>query len=207
MRRWSGRPRRVTVHSLTLTGLEPTGADGLRRAQLVVRCGKGTFVRTLAADLGRSLGVPAHLAALRRTEAGPFTLDGALPLESLEQLARERPAGPAGPHHPPAEAMGFLPLAPVDANGAIALSRGRQLARPSEPDGLRRVVGPDGALVAVGEVAEGRLRPVRVITAPAPAGRPGPTASRLTEPRLRGVASRRSSGRRRTGCPARQLAR
>ena len=159
-------PRRVTVHSLELTGLAATGGDGLRLGQLVVRCGKGTFVRTLAADLGRSLGVPAHLAALRRTAAGPFTLEGALPLEALEQLAASDRAALLLRIIPPADAVAFFPLLVVDANGAIALSRGRQLTRPGEPDGLRRVVGPDGALVAIGEVKDGRLRPVRVITAP-----------------------------------------
>jgi tRNA pseudouridine55 synthase len=159
-------PRRVTVHSLELTGLAATGADGLRLGQLVVRCGKGTFVRTLAADLGRSLGVPAHLAALRRTAAGPFTLEGALPLEALEQLAASDRAALLHRIVSPAEAVAFFPLLAVDANGAIALSRGRQLSRPGEPDGLRRVVGPDGDLVAIGEVQAGRLRPVRVITAP-----------------------------------------
>jgi tRNA pseudouridine55 synthase len=159
-------PRRVTVHSLELTGLSATGADGLRRARLEVRCGKGTFVRTLAADLGRSLGVPAHLAVLRRTAAGPFTVEGALPLEALEQLATSDRAALLLRIISPADAVAFFPLLAVDANGAIALSRGRQLSRPGEPDGLRRVVGPDGALVAVGEVQAGRLRPVRVITAP-----------------------------------------
>jgi tRNA pseudouridine55 synthase len=164
--------RRVTVHALTLTGLSPVGPDDLRRADLVVRCGKGTFVRTLAADLGRSLGVPAHLGALRRTVAGPFLLEQALSLEALEGLAQaDRPALLAR-IIPPAEAVGFFPRLDVDANGAIALSRGRQLSRPGEPDGLRRVVGPDGALVAVGEVKDGQLRPVRVITAPVLPGGP-----------------------------------
>jgi len=164
--------RRVTVHALDLGEVGPVDRDGLRRVQLAVRCGKGTFVRTLAADLGRSLGVPAHLCALRRTVAGPFRLDDALPLEELERLAAgDRPALLARIIRP-ADAVAFFPLLPVDANGAIALSRGRQLARPGEPDGLRRVVGPDGALVAVGEVLAGRLRPVRVITAPVLPGLP-----------------------------------
>ena len=159
-------PRRVTVHALELGEVGPVGADGLRRVALAVRCGKGTFVRTLAADLGRSLGVPAHLCALRRTVAGPFRLEEALPLEELERLAAsDRPALLARIIRP-ADAVTFFPLLPVDANGAIALSRGRQLTLPGEADGLRRVVGPDGALVAVGEVKDGRLRPVRVITAP-----------------------------------------
>ena len=115
--------RRVTVHSLELTGLGPVDADGLRRAQLAVRCGKGTFVRTLAADLGRALGVPAHLCALRRTVAGPFTLDDALTLDALERLAASDRPGLVARIIPPAEAMSFLPLAAVDANGATR-SRG-----------------------------------------------------------------------------------
>jgi tRNA pseudouridine55 synthase len=165
--------RRVTVHSLELTGLGPVDADGLRRAQLTVRCGKGTFVRTLAADLGRALGVPAHLCALRRTATGPFKLEDALTLDALERLAASDRPGLMARIIAPADAVAFFPLLLVDANGAIALSRGRQLSRPEEPDGLRRVVGPDGALVAVGEVLAGRLRPVRVITAPVLPPSPG----------------------------------
>ena len=171
-------PRRVTVHALDLGPLGPIEADGLRRVALGVRCGKGTFVRTLAADLGRAVGVPAHLCALRRTVAGPFRLDDALPLEALERLAAsDRPALLAR-IIPPAEAVAFFMRLDVDMNGAIALSRGRQLSRPGEPDGLRRVVGPDGALVAVGEVQDGRLRPVRVITAPVLPPAPGGTRPR-----------------------------
>jgi tRNA pseudouridine55 synthase len=165
--------RKVTVHSLELGELLPVGDDGLRRAHLAVRCGKGTFVRTLAADLGRALGVPAHLGALRRTVAGPFTIDEALPLEALERLAASDRSALLRRIVAPADAVSFLPLAEVDANGAIALSRGRQLGRPGEPDGLVRVVGPDGALVAVGEVKAERLRPVRVITAPVLPSAPG----------------------------------
>jgi tRNA pseudouridine55 synthase len=169
-------PRRVTVNALELGEVGPVDADGLRRVHLAVRCGKGTFVRTLAADLGRSLGVPAHLCALRRTVAGPFRIDDALPLEALERLAQADRAALLARIVPPAEAVAFFPLLLVDANGAIALSRGRQLTLPEEADGLRRVVGPDGALVAVGEVKDGRLRPVRVITAPVlPVGPGGPS--------------------------------
>jgi tRNA pseudouridine55 synthase len=165
--------RRVVVHALTLEGLDGVGADGLRVARLAVACGKGTFVRTLAADLGKALGVPAHLRALRRTATGPFTLAEALPLDELVRLGREDRAALLRRIIPPAEAVAFLQRLDVDANEAIALSRGRQLPRPGEPDGLRRVVGPDGALVAIGEVGEGKLRPVRIITAPVLAPAPG----------------------------------
>jgi tRNA pseudouridine55 synthase len=165
--------RRVTVHALDLGPLGPVEADGLRRVALGVRCGKGTFVRTLAADLGRAVGVPAHLCALRRTVAGPFSLEDALPLEALERLAKEDRAALLARVIAPAEAVAFFTRLDVDANGAIALSRGRQLTRPGEPDGLRRVVGPDGALVAIGEVKDGLLRPVRVITSPILPAAPG----------------------------------
>ena len=82
-------PRKVRVDALELASFEPAGADGLARAGLRVRCGKGTYVRTLAADLGRALGVPAHLAALRRTMASGFPIAQAIPLAEVERVAHE----------------------------------------------------------------------------------------------------------------------
>ncbi|MCD8504213.1 MAG: tRNA pseudouridine(55) synthase TruB [Burkholderiaceae bacterium] len=72
--------REVTIHQLDL--LE---SDGLT-AKIVVDCSKGTYVRTLAQDIGRALGVRAHLVALERTRIGPFRLDGAWTLAALESL-------------------------------------------------------------------------------------------------------------------------
>jgi tRNA pseudouridine55 synthase len=88
-------PRIVRILALELLGFEP--AAGLALARIAVRCGKGTYVRTLAADLGRALSVPAHLAALRRTAAGPFSIAQALALDEVEALARpSRALGPDG---------------------------------------------------------------------------------------------------------------
>lgn len=168
-------PRRVMVHALTLLGLEAAGADGLRQARVEVRCGKGTFVRTLAADLGRALGVPAHLSALRRTAAGPFRLEAALPLDAIEALASQGPAGRealAGRLVPTAQALAF-PVVDVDEPRWRALAQGKFLPADG-PEGLRRVIGADGALVAVAELRDGLLRPVRVLrtlTAGRPPGR------------------------------------
>jgi tRNA pseudouridine55 synthase len=162
------QPRTVTVHALELLGLGPPGPDGLRLARLAVRCGKGTYVRTLASDLGAALGVPAHLAALRRTAAGPFTLEQALPLDEVEALAAGGKAGREALRArlvPPAEALPF-PAVEVDPPRARAVAQGKAITAPGE-DGLRRVLGPGGRLLAVSELRDGQLRPLRVMVTPA----------------------------------------
>lgn len=73
-------PRRVTIHRLELLDF-----DG-RQARLLVDCSKGTYIRTLAQDIGRRLGCGAHLIALRRTRVGPFALDNAVELEELQTM-------------------------------------------------------------------------------------------------------------------------
>ncbi len=157
--------RRVRVHALTLRSLGAPGDDGLREARIEVHCGKGTYVRTLAADLGRALGVPAHLRALRRTVAGHFTVDRAIPLDDLERLAeREGPDALRARMLPMSEALPFPPVS-VQPEGVRWVVNGRFL--PAEgPDGLRCVIGPDGGLVAVGTVRRGQLRPIRVFQGP-----------------------------------------
>ncbi|WP_128001070.1 tRNA pseudouridine(55) synthase TruB [Piscinibacter defluvii] len=73
-------PRRVTIHSMAIVAGEHD------RWTLDVRCSKGTYIRTLAEDLGAALGCGAHLAGLRRTGAGGLTLDRAVTLEALEAM-------------------------------------------------------------------------------------------------------------------------
>jgi tRNA pseudouridine55 synthase len=156
-------PRKVRIDALELEGIEPPGADGLVRARIRVRCGKGTYVRTLAADLGRAIGVPAHLATLRRTEASGFTLAQAIALGEAEELARRDRAALVARLVAPTDALGFMPAAEVDAMEALALAHGKALAREApQGGGLVRAVGPDGRLVAVCAPAPGGLRPVRV---------------------------------------------
>jgi tRNA pseudouridine55 synthase len=161
-------PRTVLVHELLLHGLGPTGPDGLRQAQLTVRCGKGTYVRTLAADLGAALGVPAHLRALRRTASGAFEVGAALALEAVEARAAEGKAGLEALLArlvPPAQALPF-PAVEVDAPRARAVTQGKRITAPG-PEGLCRVIGPGGRLVAVAELRGGQLQPIRVLLTPA----------------------------------------
>ena len=76
--------RTVTVHSIEVTGEEPDHGAALR-----VKCGKGTYIRTLCDDLGKKCGCPAHMRSLLRTRSGAFTLDTALTLEEARELAAE----------------------------------------------------------------------------------------------------------------------
>lgn len=77
------RPRTITVHLLDLLGV--AGAE----VRLRIVCSKGTYVRTLVADMGDALGCGAHLKYLVRTRVGAFTLDSAVPLDELLALSRE----------------------------------------------------------------------------------------------------------------------
>jgi len=72
--------RTVTIHHIALRAFTPL------QAEIEVACSKGTYIRTLAQDIGRALGCGAHLSALRRTQAGPFLLNRAVTLEHLQTM-------------------------------------------------------------------------------------------------------------------------
>ena len=76
--------RTVTVYSIDVTGEEPDHGAALR-----VRCGKGTYIRTLCDDLGKKCGCPAHMRSLVRTRSGVFTKETAITLEEARELAAE----------------------------------------------------------------------------------------------------------------------
>lgn len=147
--------RQVTVYELALRDFS---SDRLR---LSVRCSKGFFVRTLAYDMGRALGCGAHLETLRRTMSGPFTLAQALPLAELPGLVQDR-AVVARKLLSLSEALSHLPSLRVSAADAARVTHGVPLEAPAMP-GRIRVVGPDGALLAVAEVVKGRLSYLRVL--------------------------------------------
>lgn len=169
-------PRRVVVHSLDLLDFEPVRA-GLARARVAVRCGKGTYVRTLASGLGQALGVPAHLGALRRTASGPFTIATALPLSDLERLAGEAPANLAARMVSPADALRAFPAVRVAPDEVRALCQGKTLHREA-PAPLCRALDEQGALVAVVAPVPGGegLKPVRVFVQPLEI--PGPSTAK-----------------------------
>jgi tRNA pseudouridine55 synthase len=152
--------RPVTVHALVLRDFSATDVT------LSVRCSKGFFVRVLAEELGRALGCGGCLKGLRRTASGPFTLDRALTLERLEALA----AGPEGLGAvrarlvAPVDMLPHLPLFKVSAADAVKVAHGLPLPAHLETPGRVRVVGPEGSLLAVADVRDGRLAYVRVLS-------------------------------------------
>lgn len=136
-------PRKLTIHELTLLGFEPPD-----RARVAIRCSKGTYIRSLAADLGQWLGVGAHLVELRRTASGPFRLDQALTLEAL--AARIAEGGPL-PTLSILEALAHLPVVLVDDAEALVLERGQAMAWQALCRG-RELAGP---VCAVREGSDG----------------------------------------------------
>jgi len=144
---------RVRVHALELTSLE------LPRMGLRVTCSTGTYVRSLAADIGEALGVGAHLVSLRRTSMGSLTVERALPFTALDDAAAVSAAALS-----PLQALEHMPTLDVDAVAAARLTHGNSV--PFECDD-RPPTGPiavshNGALLAIGESSDGVLRPRKV---------------------------------------------
>jgi tRNA pseudouridine55 synthase len=136
------------------------------RATFAVDCSKGTYVRSLVADLGQALGCGAHLTRLRRTRSGPFEIAGALPLEEVAlDSVRARLV-------PLARAIQHLPCAEVPPAHERAVATGKPLkwqdlsGAPAPAGTVGLVAG--GALLALAEVepASGRVRYRRVFRAP-----------------------------------------
>jgi len=122
------RSQRVTIYELTLRHFLPGEHP---RAILEVTCSKGTYLRSLCADLGEALGCGALLSFLVRTQVGPYTLAEALTLEELAAIHR---AGRLREYLVPlAEALPHLPRVVVDPTAAEKLAQGQRLPAESGP--------------------------------------------------------------------------
>ena len=159
------KPRVVTV-----TRLEIVGEPATDEVTLVADCGKGTYVRSIARDLGEALGTHAHVKALRRTWVSPFAEADMITLEDLRALAVDPQAAIEAGLRNPSDALLALPQIEVDRNAAGRLRRGQgSLLRPGDPmlveDAEIRAMEA-GNLVALCRAQAGELRPVRVFRAP-----------------------------------------
>ena len=152
-------PRSVSIARLTLI----THPDK-DHCVLEAECGKGTYVRALARDLGRALGTLGHVAALRRTRVGPFGEENAVSLATLERLTPDREALLAA-LEPVEIALRDIPALAISVADAARLRRGQPvLLRGRDAPILAGTVYATtrGTLVAVGEVSEGELKPRRI---------------------------------------------
>lgn len=147
------QPRRVRILELELLDFKKP------LLSIRVRCSKGTYVRTLAEDIGAALGCGAHLASLRRTGCGRFRVDDAVPMAALETMAPpERRACLVGLD----ALLVDLPRIDLDAALAAKLRNGQSLPLQARSEGVAAVYGPDGTLIGLGRAEEGTLRPLRL---------------------------------------------
>ncbi|WP_243043106.1 tRNA pseudouridine(55) synthase TruB [Dyella sedimenti] len=153
--------REVEVHRLELGGRTD---DSLT---LYVECGSGTYVRSLARDLGEDLGCGAHLTALRRLWVEPFREPAMVTLEQLQQASEQGDEALRAPLLPVAAGLADLPVLRLDEARSLAVAQGQQIALEPALAGLHAVVAADGRLLALGEAAGGRLRIVRGFNLPA----------------------------------------
>lgn len=144
-------PRRVTIYELLLTE-GPTEDDEF---SLDVLCSGGTYIRTLAHDIGQELGCGAHLKTLRRTEAAGFSLGDAIALDDV------------GPDtlRPMVDAIRDLPSTEVSGDDVSLVANGRPLLVDTGLDpGSLTALTHEGALLAVYKVEKARIVPERVVS-------------------------------------------
>ncbi len=168
------KPRTVEIYRLDL--LEIPDPD---HAMLAAECGKGTYVRALARDLGRALGALGHVAALRRDRVGPFGEADMISLERLETLCHRAAAGEhnlADVLLPIETALDDIPALAVSPADAARLRRGQAVLLRGRDAAVFRgmvAVACGGAIVAIAEVDRGEIVPKRVFNLTGIVGRAG----------------------------------
>jgi len=157
--------RPVEIHRLDLVEVPDT-----EHAVFRAECGKGTYVRAIARDLGRVLGCFGHVTALRRVRVGPFEAGTAISLQSLAALRDEGgEEALAGAILPVETGLASLPALAVSAADAQRLARGQSvIVRGRDAPVLEGFVSvsAQGSLVALGEMEQGAVHPRRIFHLP-----------------------------------------
>ncbi len=155
-----GRELRIEPRNVQIHGIE-IKAYAWPQLELAVRCGKGTYIRSLARDLGETLGVGAYVSQLRRTHVGPFEAGQTLNLDASKEEARER-------LRPVDDAVSQLPKVHFGEVEVNILRHGQGVPAPAvliaTGSKLCAMYGIDNALVGVGTVGDdGQVRPVKIL--------------------------------------------
>ena len=160
------QPREIAIHTIELLAWRAP------EAEISVRCGKGTYIRSLAEDIGEALGCGAHLAALSRTAAGEFVLADASSLEALEQRDEAGRDALLLPIDAPVRRLASVELERADAE---RLSCGQALGCADRPDAIVRVYA-GGAFAGLAEIRGSVMRARRMLAQPERTGAPPPKA-------------------------------
>lgn len=156
------KARAVTIHRFDCLDFRP-GVTA--EVDVLIRCSKGTYVRSLAESVGQALALPAHVAVLRRDLAGPYTLDGAVTLAQLEALAEAGTEMLDQQLMPMDGPLSALPAVTLGESAGYYLKQGQPVLVPNGPrDGMVRAYASTGQFLGVGEMLEdGRLAPRRLV--------------------------------------------
>ncbi len=152
-------PRAVTIHEISLLSVN------LPEFELDVKCSKGTYIRTLAEDIGEQLGCGAHVSALRRTEVGPFGLDGMVDMATIESIAQQGRDALDELLLPMESAIADWPEVQLTADAAFYLRQGQPVLVPQAPtDGWVRLYADKTRFIGVGQIQDdGKVAPKRLM--------------------------------------------
>ncbi|MDG1387360.1 MAG: tRNA pseudouridine(55) synthase TruB [Halioglobus sp.] len=157
------KSRTVVIKKLELLEFRPGERP---EADIYLECSKGTYVRSIAEDLGQALGCGAHVSALRRTKAGPFSLEDSVTMNTLETLKQNDAVAQMDDLLLPADtAVKSLPLVELGESGGFYMRQGQPVLVPNAPgSGMVRVALETGEFLGVGEILDdGRVAPRRLI--------------------------------------------
>ena len=160
--------RQIEINSLNVIAFSGD------RLTLDVRCSKGTYIRTLAEDIGEALGCGAHLTGLRRTAAGALDLSEAQTLEALEALSEDARDGLLIPAE---RLLEGLPRLDLDSGQTRLFLHGQTLTLAGDPaaPAVCRVYGVDGRFLGLADAGEGRLKPRRLMPTAEDGAKDAPT--------------------------------
>lgn len=132
--------------------------------EIAVDCSKGTYIRTLAEDIGEKLGCGAHLSALRRTVSGPFQLKDSITMEQLEALAESGFEALDKVLMPSEDALEGWESVNLSTDAAYYICRGQAVQVPKAPtSGLVRLFSEENGFLGIGEILDdGRVKPRRL---------------------------------------------
>lgn len=150
------KARLITIHNITIEDFK------LDEAVITVTCTKGTYIRTLAEDIGKRLGCGAHLIGLRRTATADYKITQTITLEQLEAMTLEQREAALLPED---SAVQHLPAITLDDDSVFYLQQGQGVWKSGTvPEGLLRLYSEQQEFLGLGElVGDGKIAPKRLI--------------------------------------------